>query len=145
MISTFENCQKLKTVNILGFNVDKLSSMHKLFYNSGINSFTPQFNFTSNIEDMSYMFASSSIVEFKFNIFNINKVTNMSHMFEDCESLTNIDMTNSDINKSKLKDISYMFHSCESLLELDLSEFNTKEVVDMSHLLQNCISLGNVK
>jgi hypothetical protein len=49
MISTFENCQQLKSVDIIGFNGDKLTSMHKVFYNSGISSFNPQFNFTSNI------------------------------------------------------------------------------------------------
>ena len=64
----------------------------------------------------------------------------MSHMFEGCSSLTNIEFLN--INTSNVQDISYLFHSCEAIIQLNFLDFNTKEVIDMSHMLQDCIPLS---
>ena len=36
LMSTFENCKNLKTLNINGFNTNKTLSMKKLFYGSGL-------------------------------------------------------------------------------------------------------------
>ena len=101
MISTFENCTNLAFFNITGFNGDEILSMHKLFYRSGLSSFYCQFNFTSNVEDISYMFAFSSIRQFMLSDLNLNKVKNMSHMFENCASLENIVLFNLETNNIK--------------------------------------------
>lgn len=37
MISTFENCKNLKTFENLGFNFEKVPSMHKLFYKADLS------------------------------------------------------------------------------------------------------------
>ena len=81
MISTFENCNNLISFNIYGFDGSKIKSMHKMFYKSGLTSFSSQFNSTINVEDISYMFSFTSIREIKLSNLNFNKVTNMSHMF----------------------------------------------------------------
>ena len=125
-----------------GFDGSKIKSMHKMFYKSGLTSFSSQFNSTINVEDISYMFSSTSIREIKLSNLNFNKVTNMSHMFEKCNSLMHVDTSN--IDSSNVKDMSYMFHSCDSLMNLDLSNFNTSEVKDMSHMFQDCISLSEL-
>ena len=96
MISSFENCKNLKNFAINGFNGDNLLSLKKLFFNTGLISFNFHYDFTSNVEDISYMFYSTNINEFYFNSFDMNKVTNMSHMFEDCSSLLRVDFN--DIN-----------------------------------------------
>ena len=143
MISSFENCTNLHSVKISGFNGENIKSMHKTFYNSGINYISTEFNFTINVEDMSYMFAYSQLNEILFSNLNTNKVLNMSHMFDSCNSLINVDSTN--INTNEVIDMSYMFHSCDSLLNLDLINLNTSKVKDMSHMFQDCISLSKLE
>ena len=116
MIRAFENCTNLQSVKISGFNGENIKSMHKMFYNSGLTFISTEFNFTINVEDMSYMFASSQLKEILFSNLNTNKVTNMSHMFDSCNSLINVDST--DINTNEVIDMSYMFHSCLLILIL---------------------------
>ena len=142
MISTFENCLNLITFYISGFKGDKLLSMQKLFFKSGLSKFYFPNDFTSNVEDMSYMLAYTEIIEFTLNDFDTNKVKNMSHILEGCSSLKNINMSNIDTNK--VEDISYMFHSCEAIIRLDLTDFDTSQVIDMSHLFEDCISLSEI-
>ena len=63
MKSAFEGCSNLNYISINGFNTDELKSMSKIFYNTSIIelNFT---NFkTSNVVDMSHMFANSKNVE----------------------------------------------------------------------------------
>ena len=80
MKSTFENCINLINVSINGFNTEEIKYTYKLFYNTGIK-FLNLNNFrTNNIEDMSYMFAKTNLLELNsyFDGFNSNKVKNMS-------------------------------------------------------------------
>ena len=93
MISTFENCTNLHSFKISGFNVENIKSMHNMFYNSGLISISSEFNFIISIEDISFMFASFQLNEILFSNLNTNKVTNMSHMFNRCNSLINVDST----------------------------------------------------
>ncbi len=65
---------------------------------------------------------------------NTSEVTNMSYMFNECKSLTSIDV--SGFNTSNVKDMSHMFQN-SGLNSLDLSNFNTSKVENMSHMFQN--------
>ena len=38
----------------------------------------------------------------------------------------------------------YMFSGCESLTSLDLSNFDTKNVINMSHMFSGCCSLKEI-
>ena len=53
----------------------------------------------------------------------------MGNMFWECESLTNLNLSN--FNTQNVKDIRSMFSYCKSLINLNLSYFNTKNVTDM--------------
>ena len=117
MISTFENAKNFQNFTITGFNGDKLKSLKKVFYKSGLNEFHIPYDFTSNVEDMSYMFSSSLIEKFLFSSLNINKVKSISHMFEKCDSLIEIDFDN--ININNINDMSYLFFSCSSIQKID--------------------------
>jgi surface protein len=50
-------------------------------------------------------------------------------MFENCSSLTSIDLSGFDT--SSATEIRYMFENCSSLTSLDLSSFDTRSVTDM--------------
>ena len=95
---------------------------------------------TSNVTDMSWMFFDcSSLTELDVSGFDTSNVTDMSNMFAGCSSLTELDLSGFDT--SNVTDMSYMFCFCESLTELDLSGFDTSNVTDMSWMFYGCESL----
>ena len=95
---------------------------------------------TSNVTDMSWMFFDcSSLTELDVSGFDTSNVTDMSNMFAGCSSLTELDLSGFDT--SNVTDMSYMFCFCESLMELDLSDFDTSIVTDMSEMFSGCKSL----
>ena len=50
----------------------------------------------------------------------------MKTMFDECSSLTSLNLSNFNINN--VQDVSYMFTKCSSLTSLNLTNFNTKNV-----------------
>lgn len=86
---------------------------------------------TSNVTDMSYMFANcESLENIDFNVLNTSKVTNMRNLFESCKNAKKINM--SGVNTQNVRNMAVMFGGCFSLENLDLSSFNTSNVTDMS-------------
>ena len=76
------------------------------------------------------------------NYLNTSRVTSMSCMFDNCESLTNLDMSN--FITSNVTSMSYMFRGCAQLTSLDLSSFNTANVTNMSNMFRDCTSLKSL-
>ena len=143
MISTFENCISLDEFKISGFDMSYLKSMKKLFYKTNINQNISFLSFNSiNLEDISYMFSYTPIKEFKLEGINTEKVIDMSHLFEGCSFLINVNLKG--FTTKNVKDISYMFNSCIKISQIDLNILDTSEIINMSNLFQNCISLKNI-
>ena len=69
---------------------------------------------------------------------NINEITNMSCMFEECENLDSVDdMQN--WNTKKVTDMSKLFYFCTSLFELpNISRWNTINVKNLSDFISGC-------
>jgi len=140
MSQSFENCINLDKFESNKFNTTLIKSFHKLFYNTGLNSFKIDNYFdTSNIVDMSYMFSGSRLTSIDLSIFQLNNTQNLSNIFSNCNSLLNINAK--DINTSNVKDLSFMFYKCESILSMDLSSFDTSKVTNMANMFKECISL----
>ena len=82
--------------------------------------------------------------EIKIKLKGINKVTNMSYMFSDCNTLSSLP----DISKwdtSKVTDMSYMFSDCNSLSSLpDISKWDTSKVTYMNSMFSNCKNSLNI-
>ena len=98
---------------------------------------------TAKVTDMSYMFDNcSSLTSLDVTHFNTANVTNMSSMFSSCPSLTSLDVTH--FNTAKVTDMSYMFCRCLSLTSLDVTYFNTAKVTDMSYMFSSCFSLTSL-
>ena len=53
-------------------------------------------------------------------------------MFSDCSSLTNINLSN--FNTKNVSDMSFMFYGCSSLTNINLSNFNIINVTNMSDM-----------
>jgi surface protein len=96
----------------------------------------------------------------------INKVTDISHLFEDCETLSSLpDISKWDVKNVKnmeymlfnclglkkirffkkvykVENISYLYYGCESLeIEPDLKEWNLNEIKKKEYFNGNCFKI----
>jgi surface protein len=62
-------------------------------------------------------------------------------MFNNCSNLTNLNISN--FNTKNVANMSHMFSKCSNLTNLDLSNFNTENVNNMSNMFNNCSNLIN--
>ena len=95
---------------------------------------------TSQVTEMNRMFENcESLTAIDLSNFDTSKMTEMNRMFACCLSLTALDLSNFDT--AKVTDMSWMFFGCRSLTALDLSNFDTSKVTDMSWMFSHCLSL----
>ena len=113
------------------------TKVNKQLYNLYIASEAPIFA-SSDCSNMFSKFENLKSIEFNNN-FNTSNVTNMSHMFSDCSSLTSLDLGS--FNTANVTNMVGMFYKCSSLEKLDLSSFNTSNVTEMNSMFNNCSSL----
>ena len=94
--------------------------------------------------DSSYLFHGFTNLTTIKNLDKVNtaNVTDMSHMFEGCERLSNLDVSHFDT--SKVTNMYYMFQRCERLSNLDVSHFDTSKVTNMNHMFGGCNQLSSV-
>ena len=98
---------------------------------------------TSNVTDMYGMFQNcTSLTSLDLSDFDTSNVTDMSGMFMDCASLNSLDLTSFDT--SNATDMDSMFDGCSSLTRLDLSGFDTSCVTDMDSMFCRCESLTSL-
>ena len=98
---------------------------------------------TLNVTDMSNMFQGcNSLTSLDLSSFNTSNVTYMSYMFKGCASLTSLDLSN--FNTGNVTNMTAMFDTCRSLTNLDLSNFNTGNVTNMGEMFQICDSLTSL-
>ena len=98
---------------------------------------------TSEVTDMSVMFdGCESLSSLDVSNFNTAKVTNMSYMFNGCSSLTSLDLSN--FNTAKVTGMKNMFNDCSGLKSLNLSSFNTSNVTSMYRMFKFCSSLTSL-
>lgn len=68
--------------------------------------------------------------------------TSMRYMFENCESLSNIDL--SGFNTSNVIYMLHMFDGCKSLKTLNISSFNTQNVTHIQSMFRGCTNLETI-
>ena len=75
---------------------------------------------------------------------NIDKMTDMSYMFDGCKSLLAL-IDASEWDTSNITNMSYLFNECECLISIsDISKWNTSKVTDMSGMFNRCYSLISI-
>ena len=95
---------------------------------------------TDEVADMHGMFDNcSSLTNLDVSSFNTENVTNMNSMFMGCSNLTTLDL--SSFKTDKVTNMEGMFYACSGLTSIDISGFNTENVTKMSHMFLNCSSL----
>ena len=112
------------------------------FYNNK-DEFTLKLKGINNITDISYLFERCQSLFYVPDLskWNTSKITKMRESFCNCENLISLpDM--SKWNISNVFDISRMFFGCKSLKSLpDISKWNTSNVTDMRFMFSDCSSL----
>lgn len=97
----------------------------------------------SEVTDMSYMFYNCiSLTELNWVHFNAAKATDMSGMFYHCINLKTLNLTG--FSTPSAINMSAMFCGCSSLTSLNLSGFNTENVTDMSQMFSGCLNLKSL-
>ncbi len=95
---------------------------------------------TSNVTDMKDMFNNcSSLTTLDLSSFDTSNVTNMSQMFLGCRNLTTLDLSN--FNTINVTDMRSMFSYCGNLTSLDIGNFDTSNVTNMSGMFYGCRNL----
>ena len=153
--SLFANMPNLKEVNVTGLVTDKVKNVSRMFYNDsalttivGLDTWD-----TSNVTDMSYIFASftnpttdnhkpqgleytGSLKALDLSGWKTSNVTNMACMFTGQDHLETLKGL-SNWNTSKVTNMAQMFHGLSKLQDGslgDLSKWDTSNVTDMTYM-----------
>ena len=138
------NCKSLELIELSGWNTSKVTNMTSMFY--GCNSLTSldvsHFD-TSNVTDMSSMFnGCSGITSLDVSHFNTSNVKYMDNMFNGCSGLTSLDVSH--FNTSNVTHMNGMFKDCSGITSLDVSGFNASNIQNVSSMFENCESLTSL-
>ena len=108
---------------------------------NGLEAITFGGNFNvEKVYNMSHLFERcSSLTSINLSNFKTVLVNNMSHLFSRCNSLESIEFNN--IDTSSVVDMSYMFYNCKALKLVGLFSFNTQKVTNLSFMFYGCKSL----
>jgi len=98
---------------------------------------------TQDVTDMSGMFDNCwSLTSLDVSHFDTSHCIDMRGMFHGCSNLTSLDLSHFDTSQCKY--MWGMFSYCISLTSLDVSHFNTSQCEDMSYMFSNCRSLTSL-
>ena len=126
-------------------NTIKPTSTAYLFYGlSNITSLDLSNLDTSNVTNMTWMFnGCESLIKIKGSENLVSsKVTTMERIFNYCISLSSLETSN--WNTSNVSIMTGIFDGCKSLTSLDLSSFNTSKVKSMDYMFYGCESLTEI-
>ena len=146
MSEMFSLCENLKDLDISNFNTQNVTNLSKIFKRCIFLSNLDLSNFnTSNVQDMSEMFSECyNLKKIDLSSFDFMNIKTINRMFYNCEKLQSIILPKSTFNN--LENISGLFYGCSSLITLpnEISEFNTRNVIDLSNIFYGCYSLNSL-
>ena len=99
-------------------------------------------NGTKSSDELFYHYRNLERVEFN-DCYYTDDATSFSGMFNNCEKLTELDL--SSFNTKKVLSMAIMFQGCGSLRKLDISSFDTARVNNMTGMFNGVHSLKKLK
>ena len=118
MMSMFEQCKLLTTLDLSSFNTAKVTVMVSMFE------------------------GCSNLTTLDLSSFNTSNVTNIRHMFYNCSNLTILDL--SSFNTSNVTDMIEMFSGCSMLETIYVSDgWSTANVSLSGRMFEGCVKLRN--
>ena len=130
--STPNSSSTIITVNGSGKKLSNLTydSITDIYsYDAGVPITSIKFGYSSNINELVKL--------------NTSNITSMSNMFQQCNSLETLDLSNWDT--SNITSMYQMFFICSNLISLDISNFDTSNVTDVGQMLAGCNSLHTLR
>ena len=110
MESCFLFCQHLEKFTINGFHTNETKSLSKLFLNSTDLKDVDLTNMnTSNITDMSFMFANTNIDTINLTNFKLSEVHELSGIFVGCNN-TKVIINEDDCNNPKVRNLEQLYN-----------------------------------
>ena len=95
---------------------------------------------TSDVTYMSHMFNNcNKLTSLDVSSWTTENVTSMGNMFYGCSNLSSLDVSKWDTGN--VKNMSYMFFGCNDLTSLDVSRWNTGNVTNMGYMFHGCSGL----
>ena len=145
-IKFVKNNNKLCKLFINGKEKELCSYLEIKEFNLKKNIFEIKLKGLSNITNMSYMFNGCDSLVSIIDIENIknNNVIDMSYMFSECKELKYLPDISS-LKTHNVINLKNIFYCCKSLTYLpDISKWDTHNVTDMSYMFCNCESLKSL-
>ena len=143
----FYNCTSLKSLTITYLSTYYTKHMTYMLYNcKSLIDITLSSSYFPNYEvvDMRGVFQNcESLTTLDLSTFGTPKVAIMWDMFKGCSDLKSLYFTTY-FDTSKVTDMQSMFNGCSSLTSLDLSGFDTSNVQYMNKMFKDCINLKSV-
>lgn len=141
----FSSCTSLETLDLSSFNTEKVKYMYAMFDGAtNLRSIKlPKGFIGSSVTDLKAMFNNcTSLTELDLSSSNAEKVTDMSNMFNGCSALSKLVLT--DFKTEQVSTMENMFCNCSTLETLDVSSFNTENVTTMLGMFNSCSSLRSL-
>lgn len=145
MTSMFCNSSSLETLDLSSFNTKKVTNMYDMFNGStNLRSIKlPKGFIGSSVTYLKAMFNNcTSLTELDLSSSNSENVKDMSEMFNGCNALSKLVLT--DFKTEQVTTMESMFCNCSKLETLDVSSFNTENVTTMCGMFSHCSSLRSL-
>ena len=145
MTSMFFNSSSLETLDLSSFNTKKVTNMYDMFNGStNLRSIKlPKGFIGSSVTYLKAMFNNcTSLTELDLSSSNSENVKDMSEMFNGCNALSKLVLT--DFKTGQVTTMESMFCNCSKLETLDVSSFNTENVTTMCGMFSHCSSLRSL-
>ena len=138
----FYEAKSLTTMDLTDWGVNRTAStvnMNKMFEGTTALANLTLTNFeTTNVTDMSFMFASSGVTSLDLSHWDVTKVASFSYMFYGAKSLTTLNLTDWGVNRTAgTVTMQTMFSGTTALTNLTLTNFKTTNVTNMSNMFQS--------
>lgn len=128
-----------KTILLQTEDVRTLEALPWASYASNITTVTFENKVTPNYVSGWFSGCSNLTAINNLKYLDTKNVTDMSSMFNGCEALVNLDITN--LDTTNVTTANSMFNGCTSLSQIDLTQFRTKNLIDASNMFKGCSSL----
>ena len=98
---------------------------------------------SAKITDGAYLFYKGARTEYLNELLSLcENINSAEDMFNDCENLTELDLSN--LDTSNIKNMSNMCRGCIRAIEIDLRNCDTSNVQNMSYAFDSCIVLAKL-
>ena len=145
MKSMFYVCSQLKVIDLSNWDVSKVTTMDSMFADCyKLESVNMHGWNTESLTNICCMFNDAqSLKTLDVSCFNTSSVTEMNQFVERCKSLTSI-IGLDKWDTSKATSLQEMFEDCQNLTELDLSTWDTSSVDNMFEMFSGCSNLKTI-